>query len=230
MNTQYHIPDLARRAFARTNRQTISQRAAILQELLPNARSIADICCGDCTRQREIYLQTLNLESYRGLDICPEIVKANQAKGVDCVCGDALDKTILSQFRGFDVIFFGPPLSVACDGHTLLSFRQVVPSFDKFLRLLFGELGYSGTVVCICPKSTTMGDAQWLYEQVREVRDDVGLRLIHYSITTLTGDGKTTEPRLKYMELWLSSQLSDLWEVRKAVIEEKNSAKPMALS
>jgi hypothetical protein len=224
MNTQYHTPDLARRAFARTNRQTISQRAAILQELLPDARSIADICCGDCTRQREIYLQTLNLESYRGLDICPEIVEANQAKGVDCVCGDALDKTILSQFREFDVIFFGPPLSVDCDGHTLLGFRQVVPSFDEFLRLLLGELSYDGTVVCICPRNTTMGDARWLYEQVRELRHNVGLRLIHYSITTLTGDGKTTEPRLKYVELWLSSWLSDLWEVRQSVMGETKVA------
>lgn len=222
MNTQYHTPDLARRAYARTNRQTISQRAAILQELLPNARSIADICCGDCTQQREIYVQTLNLESYRGLDICPEIVQANQAKGVDCVCGDALDIDVLSQFKGFDVIFFGPPLSVDCDGHTLLGFRQVVPGFDEFLGLLLGELSYDGTVVCICPKSTTMGDAQWLYEQVREVRDDVGLRLIHYSITTLTGDGEITEPRLKYVELWLSSRLGNLWEIRESVTGEKN--------
>jgi len=224
MNTHYHTPDLTRWVFARTNYQTIDQRVAILRELLPSVSSIADICCGDCTRQREIYLQTLNLESYRGLDICPEIVEANQAKGVECVCGDALDIDVLSQFQGFDVIFFGPPLSVDCDGHTLLGFRQVVPGFDEFLRLLFAELGYSGTVVCICPKSTTMGDAQWLYEQVRELRDDVGLRLIHYSITTLTGDGEITEPRLKYVVLWLSCRLTDLWEVRKSVMEEKNSA------
>jgi hypothetical protein len=91
MNTHYHTPDLTRRVFARTNHQTIDQRVAILRELLPSVSSIADICCGDCTRQREIYLQTLNLESYRGLDIFPEIVEANQAKGVECVCGDALD-------------------------------------------------------------------------------------------------------------------------------------------
>ena len=121
MNTHYHTPDLTRRVFARTNCQTIDQRAAILRELLPSVSSIADICCGDCTRQREIYLQTLNLESYRGLDICPEIVEANQAKGV-------------------------------------------------------------------------------------------------------AGDGEITEPRLKYVELWLSCRLTDLWEVRKSVMEEKNSA------
>ena len=66
-----------------------------------------------------------------------------------------------------------------------------------------------------------MGDAQWLYKQVRELRDDVGLRLIHYSITTLTGDGEITEPRLKYVELWLSSRLSNLWEVRESVMGEK---------
>ena len=224
MNTHYHTPDLTKRVFARTNRQTIDQRVAILRELLPGVRSIAEICCGDCARQQDIYLQSLNLESYRGLDICPEIVEDNRAKGIECVCGDALDKDVLSQFQGFDVMFFGPPLSVDCDGHTLLGFRQVVPGYEKFLRVLFGEMGYVGTVVSICPKSTTMGDARWLYEQVREVREDVGLRLIHHSITTLTGDGEITEPRLKYVELWFSCRLADRWEVRKPVMEEKNSA------
>ena len=214
MITHYHIPDLTRWVFARTNRQTIEQRVAILRELLPGVRSVAEICCGDCTRQQDIYLRTLNLERYRGLDICPEIVEANRATGVECVCGDALDIHVLSQFQGFDVIFFGPPLSMGCDGHTLLRFRQVVPGYEKFLRLMFGELGYGGTVVCICPRNTTMGDARWLYGQVRDLRDDVGLRLIHHSITTLTGDGEITEPRLKYVELWLSCRLPDLWEVR----------------
>jgi hypothetical protein len=215
MCTQYQLPDLTRRSFARTNRQTIAQRVALLRELLPDARSVADICCGDCSRQWETYRRTLGLEAYRGLDLHPEIVAANRARGIDCVCGDALDRAVLAQFLDFDVLFFGPPLSVHCDGHSLLRFRQVVPGFADFLRLLLGVLNYEGTVVCICPKATTMGDIRWLYAQVRELRADVGLRLIHHSVATLTGDDEVTEPRLKYVELWFSSWLDDRWEVRK---------------
>jgi hypothetical protein len=214
MSTNHRVPDLSKRSFARTNRQTIHQRVALLRELLPTTRSIAEICCGDCTQQWETYPQLPSFERYRGLDIHPDIVAANQAQGIDCVRGDAMDPTALAQFLDFDVIFFGPPLSVDCDGHSLLEFRQVVPGFDDFSRLLLGELNYDGTLVTICPKGTTMGDVRRLYQQIREVRDDVGLRLIHYSVATLTGHGEVTEPRLKYVELWFSSQLDDAWEVR----------------
>ena len=228
MNTKYRIPDLTRQTFARTNHQTVDQRADILRELLPNVKSVAEICCGNCTQQWEIYRRRLDLESYCGLDIHPEIVEANRARAIACVLGDALDKGVLSRFQGFDVVFFGPPLSVACDGHTLFAFREIVPSFDDFVRLLFGELSYDGTLVCICPKTTTMGDIRWLYEQTRELREDVGLRLIHYSYATVTGVGKVTEPRLKYVELWLSNQLDDVWEVRKSGAEKNCTARPNA--
>jgi hypothetical protein len=217
MSTNHRVPDLSRRSFARTNLQTIRQRVTLLRELLPNTRSIAEICCGDCTQQWEAYRQLPGLERYRGLDIHPDIVAANEAQGIDCVCGDALDPTVLAQFLDFDVIFFGPPLSVDCDGHSLLEFRQVVPGFADFSRLLLGDLNYDGTLVTICPKATTMGDIRWLYQQIREVRGDAGLRLIHYSVAALTGHGEVTEPRLKYVELWFSSRLDDTWEVRTSV-------------
>jgi len=216
MNVSYHTPDLNRVAFARTNPQTINQRIAILQELLPNVKSIAEICCGDCSRQWEAYHQALNIETYCGLDIQPEVVAANRAKGINCICGDALDKATLSRFRAFDVIFFGPPLSVNCDGHTLLSFHEVVPGFARFAHLLLGELLYRGALVCVCPKATTMGDVRWLYNQMKKQRQDIGLRLIHYSHSTVTGAGVVTESRLKYIELWFSDHLDDMWEVRKS--------------
>jgi hypothetical protein len=217
MSTSHWVPDLSRRSFARTNLQTIRQRVALLRELLPGTRSIAEICCGNCTQQREAYCQLPGFERYRGLDIHPDIVAANEAQGIDCVRGDAMDPTVLAQFLDFDVIFFGPPLSVDCDGHSLLEFRQVVPGFDDFSRLLHGDLDYEGTLVTICPKGTTMGGVRWLYQQIREVRDDVGLRLIHYSVSTLTGYGEVTEPRLKYVELWFSNRLDNAWEVRTSV-------------
>jgi hypothetical protein len=216
MNVRYHTPDLNRVAFARTNPQTLNQRVAILRELLPDVKSIAEICCGDCSRQWEVYHRALDIKTYCGLDIQPEIAAANRAKGIDCVCGDALDRATLSRFRAFDVIFFGPPLSVNCDGHTLLSFHEVVPGFACFAHLLLGELLYSGTLVCICPKATTMGDVRWLYTRVKEQRQDVGLRLIHYSYSTVTGADVVTESRLKYVELWFSDHLDDMWEVRKS--------------
>jgi len=74
-----------------------------------------------------------------------------------------------------------------------------------------------------------MGDIRWLYEQTRELREDVGLRLIHYSYATVTGAGKVTEPRLKYVELWLSNQLDDAWEVRKSGADKNCTARPNAL-
>jgi len=43
MKSQYQTPDLKAEAFARTNTQTINQRVALLQELLPNLKSIAEL-------------------------------------------------------------------------------------------------------------------------------------------------------------------------------------------
>lgn len=50
-----------------------------------------------------------------------------------------------------------------------------------------------------------------------EGQDDVGLRLIHYSVATLTGHDEVTEPRRKYVELWFSRRLDDVWDVRESV-------------
>ncbi|HNT24648.1 MAG TPA: hypothetical protein PKM21_09800 [Anaerolineales bacterium] len=64
MNTAYHIPNPAH-PFARTNIQTIQQRAEILSELLPGVQSIAEICCGDCRMQAQVYRQRLGVQDYR---------------------------------------------------------------------------------------------------------------------------------------------------------------------
>jgi hypothetical protein len=187
---------------------------ALLRDLLPGLTSIAEICCGDCSQQATAYRQELGITYYRGLDIAPNIVAANCAQGLDCVCGDALDPETLRQFLTFEIIFFGPPLSVDCDGHHLLSFRAIIPSYADFVRLLLSELSYRGTLVCICPKTTTLGDVRWLYDQIKTLRPEFGLRLIHYSYATVTAAGEVTEPRLKYVELWFSDQLEDHWEMR----------------
>ena len=200
--------------FARTNIQTIAQRAAILTELLPDIRKIAEICCGDCQVQAQVYATSLDLEAYRGLDLYPDIVKANQDRGIDCVLGDALDPSVMRQFLAFDVIFFGPPLSMDCDGHQLLSFDKVRPGYGEFTRLLLDELGYQETLICICPRSTDAGNIQKLYHQIKTGHPEWGLRLIHHSYATVTGRGETTPRRLKYVELWFSSHLPDLWELR----------------
>ncbi|MCL4298446.1 MAG: hypothetical protein KJ077_22105 [Anaerolineae bacterium] len=209
-----HTPDLTRKAFARTNPQTIAQRVALLRELLPGVNSIAELCCGDCTRQALAYRRELGIERYRGLDLVPEIVAANQAQGIDCLWGDVLDPMVLGHFLDFEVIFYGPPLSVACDGHRLLAFREVVPGYADVARLLLGKLRYQGTLICICPNSTTPGDARWLSDQIKAARPDFGLRLFHASYATVTGSGIETEPRLKYVELWFSNRLADAWEMR----------------
>ncbi|HLL54438.1 MAG TPA: hypothetical protein VK447_12870 [Myxococcaceae bacterium] len=214
MKERFETPDLTRRAFARTNPQTVAQRVALLRELVPGARSIAELCCGDCSVQWEAYRRELGVERYRGLDLEPEIVQANRARGIDCVQGNVLDPAVLRPFLDSDVIFFGPPLSEDCDGHRLLSFREVRPGFDAFARLLLGALGYGGLLVCIGPRGTTAGDARYLYEQIKTVRPDFGLRLMHHSHATVTGGGEVTEPRLKYVELWFSNELGDLWEIR----------------
>ncbi len=113
----YNTPDLDRAGFARTNRQTIGQRAALIRALLPETRSIAELCCGDCTAQWELYQETLPGLTFCGLDVAPAIVAANQAAGVPCLLGDALDPAVLRRFLAYDVVFFGPTLSAGCDGH-----------------------------------------------------------------------------------------------------------------
>ena len=214
MSLTYQLPDPTQRPFARTNVQTIQQRAALLSELLPDARAIAELCCGDCSAQDEIYRSQLHIERYVGLDLQPEIVAANRARGIECVQGDALDPQIMRRFADFDVIFFGPPLSIDCDGHHGLAFRDIVPGYADFARLLLADLHFDGTLVCIGPKTTHLGDAQWLYEQIAAWRSDMNLRLIHHSYSTVTGAGANTEPRLKYVELWFSTRLTNAWEMR----------------
>lgn len=212
----YHIAQ-AGRPFARTNRQTIQQRAEILSQLGYRQSAIAEICCGDGQRQQQIYHAQLQATRYCGLDISSEVVIRNRANGVACVQGDALDGQVIHQFLDFDVLFFGPPLSVHCDGHTGLPFRAITPGYAPFARLLLHEQHYGGLLVCIGPNSTNMGDIRWLYEQARAYRPDIGLRLIHYSYATLTGDDETTERRLKYVEIWLGVGLADMWEIRESI-------------
>ncbi len=213
MTVNLHTPE-SNQSFARTNAQTIDQRVTLLHELVPHAVSIAEICCGNCTRQQMAYTQQLGVQRYRGLDINPTIVDANQMCGIDCYCGDVLDLNALRRFAEDDVIFFGPPLSVKCDGHRLLQFDAVAPSYADFARLVLGDLDYSGLLVCICPKSTTMGDVAKLHHEIRVYRGDFNLRLIHHSYATVTGSGEQTDRRLKYVELWFSDQHDDRWEVR----------------
>jgi hypothetical protein len=103
----YNTPDLHRAGYARTNRQTIGQRATLIRELLPATRSIAELCCGDCTAQWAIDREALPGLTFCGLDVAPVIIAANRAAGVPCVCGDALDPAVLQQFLAYDVVFFG---------------------------------------------------------------------------------------------------------------------------
>jgi hypothetical protein len=216
MSQPYQRPNFERSAFAKTNVQTIQQRAAILKELLPNLTSLAEVCCGDCSRQRDIYMQAFNLQRFCGVDIAPEVAALNKKNGIECILGDALDINVLKRIQTVEAMFFGPPLSVDCDGHHLLDFRAITPAYTGFAKIVFGELNYKGLLVCICPRHTTMGDAQWLYEQIQAYRPDVGLRLMHHSHSTITGGGEVTEPRLKYVELWFSSTLENAWEVRQS--------------
>lgn len=212
----YNTPDLQRAGFALTNRQTIAQRIALIRALLPQAYSIAELCCGDCTAQWELYREALPGLAFCGLDVAPAIVAANRAAGVPCLLGDALDSAVLRRFLAYDVVFFGPPLSAGCDGHHALAFAAVQPGFAAFSDLLLGELRYAGTLVCIGPKTTNMGDVRRLYDRVRARRADCGLRLIHHSYATVTGGGSPHEPRLKYVELWFSNRLPDAWEFRRS--------------
>ncbi len=83
--------------------------------------------------------------------------------------------------------------------------------FDDYL---LADLQFNGTLVCIGPKTTHLGDAQWLYKQVAHWRSHMNPRLIHHSYSTVTGIGAITEPRLTYVELWFSTRLSNAWELR----------------
>ena len=216
MNVAYQTPDPNRQHFARTNAQTIAQRIVLLKELVPAVNTIAEICCGDCLRQYQAYRKQLGIQVYHGLDIDREIVVANQNRGIACYYGDALDKDNLRRFVTSEVIFFGPPLSVACDGHKLLSYDNVLPSYRDFAKLLLDGLSYTGMFICICPNTTTLGDVAKLHYQIRSYREDFNLRVIHHSYSTITGNDEQTEMRLKYIELWFSDKHDDLWELRES--------------
>jgi hypothetical protein len=215
----YRVPDFSRHQFARTNLQTISQRAVILREQLPTVRALGELCCGDCVAQFDKYRSVFGEIEFCGLDVSPEIVALNQSRNVPCVQGDVMDINRLRSFLKCNVLFFGPPLSVECDGHRLLAFWEVVPAFSDFAQVLWKNLNYHGTCVFICPNTTTPGDARRLYDQIKSWRVDVGLRLLHYSYATRTGNGEVHELRLKYVELWFSSVLPDLWETRNSYPE-----------
>jgi hypothetical protein len=210
-----NLPDI-QRPFARTNLQTIHQRAGILKELLPGIASLAEICCGDCQQQFDIYRTRLGVQRFCGLDYSQEVVELNHQRKIPCVRGDALDQAVMRSFLDFEAVFFGPPLSADCDGHNLLAFRDVIPGFMPFTQLFLQELDYQGLLVLICPRGTTLGDVQWLIHQIAQVRSDYGLRLLHYSYATLTGLGEATELRLKYVELWLQKDPATQWEIRES--------------
>lgn len=214
--TNPRTPDHRRRSFARTNARTIGQRVAILRELAPNVRSVAEVCGGDCLAQAEAYRAAFGIGRFLAVDLDPTIAAANRQRGLEVVCGDALDPFAMRTLPDCDVVFFGPPLSEDCDGHRLLGFDDVRPSFRDFTTMLLGSLAYQGLLVCIGPRSTTMGDVQKLHRHVQTLRSDVGLALIHHSISTLTGHGEHTEPRRKYVELWFSHRHGDLWTVRES--------------
>jgi len=210
-----NLPDI-HRPFARTNIQTIRQRAGLLKELYPGVSSIAEICCGDCQNQYNIYRSELEIQRFRGLDLSPDVIALNRSHHVPCDYGDALDPRAMQPFLDYDVIFFGPPLSEDCDGHHLIAFRDVKPGFLAFSTLLMGQLNYQGLIVLIGPRSTTIGDAQWIDHQVRAIRSNHGLRLLHHSYSPITGQGESTELRLKYVELWYQAGIEPHWEIRES--------------
>ena len=211
---KFQTPNHSRRSYARTNVQTVLQRAEIIGEILPGVQSIAEVCCGDCFHQWETYKQRFNLSSFIGLDIDCQVVASNQALGIGCRRGDANDIEVVKTLLPYELIFFGPPLSVACEGHSLIPFQAVMPSYTGFTEMLFGELNYQGTVVCTASKHTSMGDIRWLYDRLTSSHRDVGLPLVHYSYSTVTGAGEITEERRKYIEMWFSTTLRNSWEIR----------------
>ena len=208
-----NLPDI-HRPFARTNIQTVRQRAGLLRELHPGISTIAEICCGDCQAQFDIYRSELGIQRFRGLDLSPDVVALNRSRNIPCDYGNALDSTVMRSFLDFDAIFFGPPLSTDCDGHRLIAFRDVIPDFFTFTNLLLNELNYQGLLVLIGPRTTTPGDARWIDYQIRAIRPDYRLRLMHYSYASVTGLGEPTELRLKYVDLWYQVGQEPQWEVR----------------
>jgi hypothetical protein len=205
-----------RHPFAHTNAQTIRQRAVLLKELCPGISSLAEICCGDCKRQYDIYRSELGILHFRGLDLSRDVVALNHSRNIPCDLGNALDSRIMRAYLNYDIVFFGPPLSADCDGHRLIAFRDVIPGFSDFTRLMMQELNYRGILVLITPRTTTLGDAQWIDHQVRSFCPDYSLRLLHYSYSTITGSGEPTEMRLKYVELWYQVGTEHQWEVRES--------------
>jgi hypothetical protein len=210
-----NLPDI-RHHFAHTNIQTIQQRAGLLKELHPGISSIAEICCGDCQNQYNIYRAEFGIQRFRGLDLSRDVVALNRSRHIPCDYGDALDSVVMRSFLDFDAIFFGPPLSEDCDGHHLLSFRDVNPSYSAFAHLMLQELNYHGILVLIGPRTTTIGDVQWIDHQVYTIRPDYGLRMLHNTHSSVTGQEKTTELRLKYVELWYQINAQHQWEVRES--------------
>jgi hypothetical protein len=215
MNKNYHLPD-HNKGFVHTNVKTVEQRAEMIAALLPNTSSIAEICCGNCFLQSDLYRKKLKVQTFLGLDIDQRIVEMNKQQGVACMQGDALNGTTLKKFLDYDIVFFGPPLSVYCDGRQLLPFRKVTPGYFDFVELMVGKLGYKGTLVCICPVTTSMGEIQTLYHSVKTQNKDFRLGLIHHSYSDVTSRGDVTEPRLKYVELWFSVLLEENWVVQKS--------------
>lgn len=61
-----------------------------------------------------------------------------------------------------------------------------------------------------------MGNISRLYQDIQAYRPEVHLRLIHHGYSTITRNGESTEMSLKYIELWFSNKLEDLWEVRES--------------
>ena len=53
----YRTPNLNQHTFASTNAQTVAQRLQLLQELVPQTGSLAELCCGDCYRQWHAYTE-----------------------------------------------------------------------------------------------------------------------------------------------------------------------------
>lgn len=210
-------PDPTRSSFARTNPRTIEQRIALIRELAPSVRSIAEVCAGDCTLQAQRYRAELGIEHYLAVDLDAAVVSANRMSGIVTLHADALDARAMRPVAACDLVFFGPPLSEDCDGHRILRFDQVRPGYEPFLRMLLDELGYSGLVVCIAPRDTDMGQIRRLHHGVRAMNPDWNLALIHDSWSTLTGGGEHTEPRRKYVELWFSRHHPDNWNVRESL-------------
>jgi hypothetical protein len=210
-----NVPDI-HRPFARTNIQTIRQRSILLRELHPGITSVAEICCGDCQQQYLTYRTEMGIQRFNSLDLSLDIMAFNCSRNIPCVHGNALDGTVMRSFLDFDAIFFGPPLSENCDGHHLFSFREVNPGFLPFIQLMVQELNYQGILILIGPRTTTLGDVQWIDHLVKNIRSDYSLRLLHYSHSSVTGSGEEMEMRLKYVELWYQVGASQQWEIRES--------------